>query len=339
MNRYPFPKVELHLHLDGSISPETMWELAEKEQIALPVEKFDDFRPWLRMTANCRNVDHYLERFALPCSLLQSAENLSYVTEDLIKNLAAQNYAYAEIRFAPQKHCDKGMTQRDAIEAVLAGRKSAQEKYPSVETGIILCAMSIGSEAINMKENLETAALAAEYLGKGVVGCDLAGTEGIVPLTNYRPFTDACHKNNVPLTMHGGEGAGAQSVREILPLYPARIGHGHHIWDDPALCEEALKRGITFEICPTSNVQCRTQPSYEAHPAKKMFDYGLRVTINNDNMVLAATNLEEEYDHCINEMGFTREQIVQMNIYAAEAAFLLPEEKRKAIIDTLKKYL
>ena len=339
MNRYIFPKAELHLHLDGSIRPETMWRMAKEKQIPLPTETLDEFKAWIKKTSDCRDVAQYLERFALPCSLLQDAESLSYVTEELIGVLAAQNYCYAEIRFAPQKHTEKGLTQKDAVEAVLAGMRRGLDANPEIRIGIILCAMSIGPETVNMEENLETVRVAGEYLGKGVVGCDLAGAEGIVPLTNFHAVTDLCHELGIPLTMHAGENAGAQTVREVLDLGTWRVGHGHRIWEDPELCETAKKLGMTFEICPTSNVQCRTEPSYEEHPAKKMLDYGLRVTINNDNMVLAATSLDDEYDHCLDEMGFTYHDLVQMNIYALEAAFLLPEEERNRMIRKLEEYL
>ena len=339
MLKYDFPKAELHLHLDGSIKPETMWRMAKEKNIPLPTETLEEFRKWIEITADCRDVAQYLERFALPCSLLQDAESLAAVTEELIGTLAEMNYCYAEIRFAPQKHTDVGMTQRDAVEAVLEGRRRGLEKNPNIRIGIILCGMSIGPETVNMDENLETVRVAKEYLGKGVVGCDLAGAEGIVPLTNFRPFSDACLAAGIPLTMHAGENAGPQPVREVMSLGTQRIGHGHRIWEDPELCREALEKGITFEICPTSNIQCRTEPSYPEHPAKKMLDYGLKVCINNDNMVLAATNIEKEYDHCIEEMGFTIRDLVQMNINAVSAAFLLPDEEKQEMIRKLESYL
>lgn len=142
-----------------------------------------------------------------------------------------------------------------------------------------------------------------------------------------------------PETMHAGENAGPQPVREVMSLGTQRIGHGHRIWEDPVLCREALEKGIIFEICPTSNIQCRTEPSYPEHPAKKMLDYGLKVCINNDNMVLAATNIEKEYDHCIEEMGFTQQDLIQMNINAVSAAFLLPDKDKQEMIRKLESFL
>ncbi len=333
-SKYSFPKVELHLHLDGSIPPATMFDLAQKEDIPLPARDLEGFRKWLKKTADCESVNQYLERFELPLQLLQSRENLMCAAEALIADLASQGYGYAEIRFAPQLHTRCGMSQRDAVEAVLAGRASALLQFPDIRIGILLCAMSIGPETRNMDENLETVRLTKEFLGSGVVGCDLAGAEGIVPLRNFHPVFDLARELNVPFTCHAGDSQGPDTVRDALDFGALRIGHGHHIYDAPELWKRAVDSNVTFEICPTSNIQCKTQPSYEAHPAKKLFDAGIRVTISTDNCTLAAVSLDEEYDHCINEMGFSYSDLIRMNLYAAEASFQ-PEDDRRELSDRL----
>ncbi len=335
--RYPFPKAELHLHLDGSIPPETMWELAKKEHAELPTATLEEFRTWLKVTSDCSSVNEYLERFELPLQLLQKKENLSLVTESLIDVLAGQSYGLAEIRFAPQLHLRNGLTQRDAVEAVLAGQEAGLKKHPSLKTGILLCAMSIGQETLNMAENLETVRLTKEFLGKGVVGCDLAGAEGIVPLRNFHPVFDLARELNVPFTCHAGDSQGSDTIKDALDFGTKRIGHGHHLYDAPELWQRVRDSGVTLEICPTSNIQCKTQPSYALHPAKKLFDAGIRVTISTDNMVLAAVTLEDEYDHCVREMGFSRADLIRMNLYAAEASFL-PEAEKAELMDRLHQF-
>ena len=335
--RYPFPKAELHLHLDGSIPPETMWELAKKEHAELPTATLEEFRTWLKVTSDCSSVNEYLERFELPLQLLQKKENLSLVTESLIDVLARQGYGLAEIRFAPQLHLRSGLTQRDAVEAVLAGQEAGLKKHPSLKTGILLCAMSIGQETLNMAENLETVRLTKEFLGKGVVGCDLAGAEGIVPLRSFHPVFDLARELNVPFTCHAGDSQGPDTIKDALDFGTKRIGHGHHLYDAPALWQRVRDSGVTLEICPTSNIQCKTQPSYALHPAKKLFDAGIRVTISTDNMVLAAVTLEDEYDHCVREMGFSRADLIRMNLYAAEASFL-PEAEKARLMDRLQQF-
>lgn len=321
------PKIELHLHLDGAVPPETMWQLAQEKRIALPVDSLPEFRHWLAQTADCRDVNTYLARFELPLQLMQDAPSIERVTYDVLATLARQGHAYDEIRFAPQLHTRQALRQEDAIEAVLAGRARALRDFPDYRCGILLCCMCIGPETANMEENLQTVRLTARYLGSGVVGMDLAGAEGIVPLQNFHPIFDLAREFSLPFTCHAGDSQGADTVRTALNFGAKRIGHGHHIFDDPELWPQAIAAGVTLEICPTSNIQCKTQPSYALHLAKKLLDAGLRVTISTDNMTLAAVSLEEEYAHCVTQMGFREADLQKMARFALEAAFLPTQER------------
>ena len=332
------PMIELHLHLDGAIPLETMWDLAKEKGITLPAETLDDFRAWLVKTSDCADVNTYLARFELPLQLMQETEDIVRVTKDVLTTLSRQGHLYDEIRFAPQLHKRKGLTQRQAVEAVLEGRRQALAENPGYGAGILLCAMCVGPETVNMEENLETVRLAKEFLNRGVVGADLAGAEGIVPLSNFRPVFDLINELGVPATCHAGDSQGPDTVRDALSFGVTRIGHGHHIFNAPALVQEAIRRGVTLEICPTSNIQCHTQPSYAEHPAKKLLDAGLRLTINTDNMTLAAVNLADEYRHCLQDMGFTEEDLKKTILYATEAVFL-PETEKAALIERVKNRL
>ena len=330
MNRFDFPKIELHLHLDGSIPAQAMWELAAEGGITLPAATPEEWQQYLIRTADCRDVNEYLARFEYPLQMLQTAENLARVTREELALLASQGVAYCEIRFAPQLHTRARLTQRDAVEAVLDGRRQALAAHPEIGCGILLCAMSIGPETCNMEQNLETVRLTREYLGRGVAGLDLAGAEGIVPLHNFHPVFDLARELDLPFTCHAGDSQGPDTVRDALDFGAKRIGHGHHIFDDPSLWPRAIEAGVTLEICPTSNIQCKTQPSYALHPAKKLLDAGLRVCISTDNMTLAAVTLEDEYRHCIADMGFTPDDLRTMARFALDAAFL-PDADRQAL--------
>lgn len=332
------PMIELHLHLDGAIPPETMWALAKEKGITLPAETLDEFRAWLVETSDCADVNTYLARFELPLQLMQEKEDIVRVTKDVLTTLCRQGHLYDEIRFAPQLHKRNGLSQRQAIEAVLEGRRQALAENPGYGAGILLCAMCIGPETVNMEENLETVRLAKEFLNRGVVGTDLAGAEGIVPLANFRPVFDLANELGVPATCHAGDSQGPDTVADALSFGVTRIGHGHHIAGDPALVQEAIRRGVTLEVCPTSNIQCHTQPSYAEHPAKKLLDAGLRLTISTDNMTLAAVNLADEYRHCLQDMGFTAEDLKRTILYAAEAVFL-PEDEKAALMERVKNRL
>lgn len=332
------PMIELHLHLDGAIPPETMWALAKEKGITLPAETLDEFRAWLVETSDCADVNTYLARFELPLQLMQEKEDIVRVTKDVLTTLCRQGHLYDEVRFAPQLHKRNGLSQRQAIEAVLEGRRQALAENPGYGAGILLCAMCIGPETVNMEENLETVRLAKEFLNRGVVGADLAGAEGIVPLANFRPVFDLANELGVPATCHAGDSQGPDTVADALSFGVTRIGHGHHIAGDPALVQEAIRRGVTLEICPTSNIQCHTQPSYAEHPAKKLLRAGVRLTISTDNMTLAAVNLQDEYRHCLQDMGFTAEDLKRTILYAAEAVFL-PEDEKAALMERVKNRL
>ena len=334
--RFDFPQVELHLHLDGSFRPETVWELAEAKGVAMPAKDLAGYRDYLAATADCASVNEYLERFELPLQVMQDAAALTRITRELIQDLADRGTAYAEIRFAPQLHTREGLDQRRAVEAVLEGRRQGCGARPGIDIGILLCMMCVGPETANWEANAETVETAAEYLDRGVVGVDLAGAEGIVPLRNFAPLFRRAGELGIPFTCHAGDSPGPDTVADALDFGARRIGHGHHIYQDPALVRRAADLGVTLEICPTSNIQCKTQPSYEAHPAKNLMEMGLGVCINTDNTTLAGVTLADEYEHCVHEMGFTYEDLLTMNRCAIRASFA-PIEVKERILTGLKK--
>lgn len=331
--KYPdFPKVDLHLHLDGSVPPETLFRLAKEQGVPVPGGTLEGYLDYIRRSALCGSVNQYLKMFDLPVAVMQDEDSLALVTRELIGLLYRQGLAYAEIRFAPQLHTRKGLTQLQAVRAVLAGREQGLAQCPGFDVGILCCMMCIGPETVNWKENAETVEVTKELLGHGVVGLDLAGAEGIVPLKNFAPLFHRAAELGVPFTCHAGDSQGPDTVRDAMDFGALRIGHGHHIYDDPELVRRAIREGVTIEVCPTSNIQCMTQPSYGLHPAKKLLDMGLNVTINTDNMTFAGVDLEAEYDHCLKDMGFTPEDLVKMSGNSIRAAFL-PEEKKRALTE------
>ena len=206
------PKIELHLHLDGAVPPETMWRMAQEKHVSLPVDTLDEFYAWLVKTADCRDVNTYLARFELPLQLMQDAPGITRITCDVLTTLARQGHIYDELRFAPQLHTRAGLRQQDAIEAVLAGREQALRAFPDYRCGILLCCMCIGPETANMAENLETVRLTQEYLGSGVVGMDLAAAK-FPP--DFRPGARAGPALHVPRGRLAGAGhrAGRAGVR------------------------------------------------------------------------------------------------------------------------------
>jgi adenosine deaminase len=336
---YSFPKVELHLHLDGSYRVETMCRLAKERGITMPGTTPEGYREWLREHSDARSVNRFLEMFEQPSSVLQDPHSLETITFELIEDLALDGHAAAEIRFAPQLHTAKGMSQAQAVEAVLAGRTKALEKYPDIAIGILTCMMCVGTEKANWDANMETVEVCHRYLGKGVVGIDLAGAEGIVPLKNFAPLFAKAKEYHLPMTCHAGDSQGPETVRDALDFGVTRIGHGHHIIYDPDLCQRAIASGITLELCPTSNVQCMSVPSYREHPLKALYRIGMLTTISTDNKTMSHVTLDDEYDHCIHDMGLSEKDMIQMNLNAINASFLPEEEKepvRRRLTELLK---
>ena len=334
MSKYDFPKVDLHLHLDGSFRIETMYELAKQRGISLPGETLEGYREWMNEHANAKDVNDYLQMFDPPTEVLQDKESLTRITFELIEDIANQGLRYAEIRFAPQLHAHKQLSQADATEAVLEGKRLGEEKYPSIKIGIITCMMCMGPETVNWNENMETVEVCHKYAGKGVVALDLAGAEGIVPLKNFKPLFDKAKEYNLNIICHAGDSQGPDTVKDAISFGVTRIGHGHHIYQDLDLCMIAAYRQIALEICPTSNVQCKTVQSYKLHPAKRLFGMRIPVTINTDNMVMARVTVDDEYDHCINEMGFTYKELIKMNINSFKVSFA-PEAYKEEMIEIL----
>ncbi len=337
MNKYPFPKVDLHCHLDGSLVHESIYNLAKERNIDVPGETLEGFIDYMVATANVKDFYEYLERFNFPTLVLQDKEALVKSTYDLLERLDSLGLVYAEIRFAPQLHTKKGMTMDQVVEAVLEGVDQAQKNF-KIEAGIILCCMNFGDSKVNIKENLETVELVKKYLGKGVVLLDLAGAEGTNEMEEYRYIFDRATELELPFIVHAGEGGGSQHVATALTFNPLRIGHGANSIKDPKVMEEVIGRKIPLEVCITSNVQCHICDTYSDHPIKKQYDMGTVITINTDNMSMATTTLDDEYDHLINECGFTVKDIVKCNINSVNAS-RMSEDKKAYWINELENYL
>lgn len=317
------PETDLHLHLDGSLSMDVVKLLAE--QIGYDF-KGQDVKESVSAGENCESLADYLKCFELPGQLLQTEESLELASRDLTERLVSQGLIYSEIRFAPQLHIRKGLTGEKAVEAVIRGMKKGLGQS-RMKAGILLCAMVNGSD----RENEETFELAGSYLGKGVVGADIAGPEGLVPMAHFEPLFKEAYRRDIPFTVHAGECGDYENIGKAVSYGAKRIGHGCAAIRSEA-CMDLLKREkITLEMCVISNLQTKAVPSIEAHPLKAFYDRGIRVTYNTDNMTVSDTTLEKEAELIKKYMGFTEADLAQMNRYALEAAFLEDAEKEKII--------
>jgi len=312
--------IDLHLHLDGSLSPASARALARMQDIKIP-ESDGDLLALLSVEEDCRDLNVYLQKFAFPGMLLQTEAALTAAVSTLLAELKEQGLIYTEIRFAPQKHRDKGLTQRQVIEAAIAGLRD--EILPA---GLILCCMRGGE---NREANLETVRLAKEYLGRGVVAIDLAGAEGLFPTADFEEVFSLAKELGVPCTIHAGEGDGPESVRAALRFGAKRIGHGVRSVEDPALLGELAEQGVTLECCPTSNLQTRVFAHISQYPVRAFLDAGVKFTINTDNLSVSATDLRREWQLILDAFALTEDEVRTILLDAAEAAFAPAEEKRR----------
>lgn len=316
--------IDLHLHLDGSVPVATVKKLMQEHGMPQLTDQE------LSVDNSCSSLEEFLEKFALPNQLMQTKHDLETIVFDLLTELKSQGLVYAEIRFAPQLHTKKGLTQREVIASAIGGIKKfyqlqkEDKDHPELHAGLILCLMRF---AHNNIENMETVELAKEFLGKGVVGLDLAGAEGPIPNINYQKFFQRAQDLDVPYTIHAGEAAGPDSIRQALEMGAKRIGHGIRCTEDPALTQYLIEHQIILECCATSNMNTKAFDQIDSYPIKKMLHMGMRVTLNSDDMTVSNTNLPHEYQLLEEKTALTPEEETTLYLNAVDAAFTTPDEK------------
>ena len=319
--------IDLHLHLDGSMPLRTARKLAAMQGITIP-DSDEELKAMMSLTEDCKDLNDYLSRFDLACSLLHTHEALCTCTYDLLCELHSQGLIYAEIRFAPQKSCDKGLSQRQAVEAVLEGIQRAP-----IPCGLIVSMMR-GNDTYSA--NLETVRIAKEFLGRGVVAIDLAGAEGLFPTSDFEYAFSEARKYNIPIIIHAGEAAGADSVWEAIQAGAVRIGHGVRGLEDQRVIDELIARDITLELCPTSNIDTGIYHSYDEYPLRRLIDAGVKVCVNTDDMTVSNTTLQKEWNHLIDTFQLHEFEIGHMLLNSVNASFA-PSSLKQQLRETVQK--
>ena len=327
-NAKKYALIDLHLHLDGSMSLECARSLATKQGIALPDD--EELLSKLRVSEDCQDLNEYLERFALPLSLLQTADAISESVERLCNELAEEGLIYAEIRFAPQLHLQNGLTQEEVVLAALDGLSRSKLK-----ASLILCCMR---GADNKEKNIETVRLVSKYLGQGVCAVDLAGAEALFPNENFVDVISYAKSLSLPMTLHAGEALGVESVYSAIELGAWRIGHGVRSVEDSSLVELLANKQIALELCPTSNLNTRVFDKLSDYPIRTFLDANVLITINTDNISVSATSLANEYQKIADTFSLSEDELFALALNSAKATFLSENEKNK-LVDEIKKSL
>ncbi|MFD0587131.1 adenosine deaminase [Paenibacillus sp. GCM10027627] len=317
------PKVDLHVHLDGSVLPDTVIDLAEKSGIALPASDADALLPYMKVEGECLSLSDYLSKFQFVGQFLHTPYSLERVAYELVQQAAEQNCRYIEVRFAPQLHRQQGLSVEEVIHHAVLGLQRGEAEFGIVARCIAICLRGHSEEL-----NRETVEAAASFLGRGVVAVDLAGSEAAYPADLYQSVFELARERGIPITIHAGEAAGAESVRSaVQKLGASRIGHGVRMKEDPELVELILQKRIPLELCPVSNLQTKASESWAMYPLREYFELGVVVTVNTDNLTVSGTTISEEYRILQEELHFTEKELVQIVKNGVEAAFLQGEDR------------
>jgi adenosine deaminase len=320
------PKAELHCHLDGSVRPATLLELARDQRKAMPRDDAEALADFM-LVRDARDLEEYLERFSITLSVMQQAEALERIAYELAEDAAREGIRYLEARYAPILNVREGLTLEGVVDASLRGFARAARDHDIVSK-VVICAIR------NMPPtaSLELAWLAVDYKNDGVVGFDLAGGEAGNPAALHAQAFAHCTAHGLPCTCHAGEGDGAGSIAQAMHTCHAhRIGHGTHLIDDPVLMAEARDTGVAIECCLTSNLQTRAIPSIDAHPLRQYFDAGVQVSINTDNRLMSGTDLVSEYLLAARHLGFTFDELLRLARQGFTNAFL-PDAEKQALL-------
>lgn len=322
------PKAELHLHLDGSLRPATALELARERGLD---EGLDVAGMRSRLVAPERCVDQaeLLRAFDLPIAILQDADSLERTAAELVEDKAADGVRYAEIRWGPLLHVRAGLALGDGIAAVCRGARRA-----AVTAGIEVRLICTALRSHDPADNVRLAEIAASFVDDGLTGFDLAGPEALFPdpLDHRRAF-DAARAAGLRITVHAGEWGGPDQVWRALEVRPERIAHGAVAVDDARLCDALRTRGVTLDLCPTSNVQAAIVPSVADHPLATLHRAGLPVTLSTDDLTVSDITLAEEYARALVEIGLSVPELWAIDRRALDVAFADNETKARLRVE------
>lgn len=307
--------IDLQVHLDGSLSKEDILYLADMQRIELP----ENWEEMLCAKDKCKNVREYLKYFDFPLSLLQNVDAIEYAMYSLTCRLAKQGLLYAEIRFAPALHIKNYLTQERVIKAALRGLYKGLYEYPDFDANLILVCM----REFGLETNMITCKHAINYSKDNkVVGIDLAGNEKAKPCTYFKDVFKLAKNHNLPFIIHAGETKDVQEVIDAVELGASRISHGISVPLTQEMSYYLYSHGVTFEFCPTHNIDTKVLPDYESCPIKKFTRAGISATICSGNLTISNTNIDKEYIHIIKHLNLGKEDVFDYLSKAIQASFL-----------------
>ncbi|MDT5010191.1 MAG: adenosine deaminase [Mycobacterium sp.] len=341
------PKALLHDHLDGGLRPATVLDLAGQTGYdELPATDVDALAAWFRTSAHSGSLVRYLEPFAHTVGVMQTPAALYRVAFECVEDLAADNVVYAEVRFAPELHIEKGLSLDEVVDAVLAGFADGEKAVGA--DGRVITVRCLVTAMRHAARSLEIAELAIRFRDKGVVGFDIAGAEAGYPPTRHLDAFEYMRNHNGRFTIHAGEAFGLPSIHEAIAYCGAdRLGHGVRIVDD--ITEQAdgtyhlgrvaaivRDKRIPLEMCPSSNVQTGAVGSIAEHPFDQLARLRFRVTVNTDNRLMSDTTMSQEMLRLVEAFGYGWTDLARFTINAMKSSFIAFDERLAIIDDVIK---
>ncbi len=312
------PKIELHLHLDCSLSYKVVQQIN-------PAVSYDEYYHSFVAPPRCTDLVDYLKRAVKGFELMQTKEQLRLVTLDLFEQLKADNVIYAEIRFAPLLHLANGLTPAEVVETVNDAYTEGKT-LTGIEGGLILCTLRHYTE----EQSMETVQLVKQFKGTNVLAFDMAGDEAGYPIAAHIKAFQFAKENGIPCTCHGGEAKGPESVWEILDhFHPTRIGHGVRSAEDKQLLDHLVKKDIHLEVCPTSNIQTNIFEAVELHAADKIYRHGVSMSINTDARTVTPVTLSSEYNKLQDVFNWEKAHFLRCNLEGIRHSFTNEQVKLK----------
>lgn len=321
-----FPKAELHCHLDGSIRPRTLQEIARVQGMEIS-SNVKEVASNMQAPTTCKNLEEYLTCFDYVLPYLQTEQSLEMAAYDVMEQAAEDGIRYIEIRFAPTLSMREGLSVEQTVRAVATGIAKAEKTYPIY--GNILV---IGMRSRVSREIAETFTKALNTNNEKIVGLDLAGAEVDLFVRDYKEAIQvATEHGGVALTLHAGECGCVQNMYDAIKSGATRLGHGIAINGNEEATEYMAKQDICIESCPTSNVQTRAIPSLKEYPMRTWLEKGVTFCINTDNKTVSNTTLSNEYHLLVENHELTTEEFRQLNQNAISYSFAKNELKEQLL--------
>ena len=282
------PKVELHVHLEGSVRPETLLKLAARHQVPLPAADVAGLRDWYTFS----DFNHFIQIYRTISTCLKTAEDIELITREFLIGQAEQNILYSEVTFTPfSQFVNNQLGFHEQMDAVVRARSWAEK-----ELGVTMNLIIDIPRIISPEDGLTVAEWIVERKQDGIVALGLGGPEVGHPPENYVRAYNRVHQAGLPCILHAGETVGPESIWSAIRVADSvRIGHGVRAIEDPELVAYLKEKQIPLEVCPTSNLCLKVYPSLAEHSLPRLVDAGLYITINSDDPPMFNTTLTREY--------------------------------------------